>query len=518
MRLRSSFAALTVATGLLHAGVAIANGCDGLLRPSKSSAYEISIDTSRAIRKIGPEYFGFNLEWVEFQLSLWDSPSKQVLPEVVEWLKAFPGAVYRYPGGTVANYFEWRAAIGESGIRKPQTPVVWRGPLVAEFGLPEYLNFVQSVGGKAWYVANIYGSLKLERSPAELAQEAGELASYFRTQREAGKPGIYRWELGNELDRDHFRWHPEKYSEIALGVLKNLQASDREIQAVSLAQDWPASEEKHRIEPAAYNQHLGKAFKGKTSEFATHLYYDGKPWGPPVPNMVKQHCRNSQSIQQGAGAVPTIWVTEHARNPKGTPSDSNWKENWPQSADLSAGIGVADMAIALAQDLTTKGLFVHSLHGTDGPWPLFHRRKGGGIVPSATYWSLRLLRESLLDDVLPTAVKSNNQSGYEGGYDLRAVAMTNPQRDKITVWMVNRAGKAIDVQLSLSKVVSQSRDADISILAADDASLNNYGGQTRLRPRRLTKAVVFDAQGVATLEVPAHAVMTLSMPVGGTPR
>lgn len=213
-------------------------------------------------------------------------------------------------------------------------------------------------------------------------------------------------------------------------------------------------------------------------------------------------------------SAPSVWVTEHARTPKGTPVETNWKANWPQSADLSAAIGIADIAIALAPDPGAKGLFVHSLHGTDGPWPLFHRSKDGLIAPSATYWSLRMLRESLLEEVIPTVTKSNNQSGYEGGYDLRAVAFTNQQRDKISVWLVNRASMAITVRMVLADAASRKVTADMTILADEDPGINNYGGQIRVSPRRTTTPLAFDAKGIVSFGVPANAVMTVQFPIG----
>ncbi len=144
---------------LLAAEGAEAVDCQYLLRPVSGSTYEVTADTFTTIRKLQPEFFGFNIEWVEFQLSLWDSATQRVKPDAVEFLKALPGAVYRYPGGTVSNYFEWRNAIGDVRLRKAQSAVPWTGPpLVVQFGLVEYLKFVQSVGGRPWYVLNLYGS------------------------------------------------------------------------------------------------------------------------------------------------------------------------------------------------------------------------------------------------------------------------------------------------------------------------------------------------------------------------
>lgn len=507
--------AFAVGMTLVPVAVARSTDCPELARPLARPGYSIHIDTTNTIRKLTPEFFGFNLEWVEFQLSLWDASNRRVNPDAVEWLKAFPGAVYRYPGGTVANYFDWRMATGSFASRKPQRAVTWREALTAEFGPREYLDFVDAVGGRPWYVLNLYGTLAGELAPPALTKEAADLATFFRQETTSGRPAIYRWELGNELDRDRFMWRPEKYVEVATQIMSSVEAADKNARFVAMSQDWNASKEKYGIDAITYNSVLGKALNGKVSEFASHHYYDGRPWGPPVPLQVRQHCRNLNALERSGAQSPSIWVTEHGRTPKGTPADSDWKSNWPQSADLSAAISVADMVIALASDPAVKGQFLHALHATDGPWPLFHRSKDGRIVPSAVYWGLRTLRESMQTDVLSTRVGSAKRSQFEGGYDLRAVAMTDAKRGQISIWLANRAEASIQVSLKIPALASVARQAMVAMLDSADPSVNNYGGVTRIRTRSETQALAFDRDGNATLRVPASAVMSISFPGPG---
>lgn len=508
---------LAIAALVIFGGDVMAENaqCLALQKPLTSTQYSIRVDTSNAVRKLTPEFFGFNLEWVEFQLSLWDSSTRKVNSDAVSWLKAFPGAVYRYPGGTVANYFDWREAIGNARSRKPQRAVTWRDPLAVDFGPREYLDFVSAVGGRPWYVLNLYGKLDGEVPPVSLAKEAGDIAAFFRQENAAGKPAIYRWELGNELDRDKYLWHPEKYADIARLVMASVLASDKNARFVAMSQDWNASKDKHGIDAATYNTLLGKKLKGPVTEFASHHYYDGRPWGPPVSNQIRQHCRNREAIEQAGIPSPIIWVTEHARTPKGTPADKDWKKNWPQSADLSAAISVADMISTLAGDAAVNGQFLHALHATDGPWPLFHRNKDGGVVPSAVYWGLRVLRESMQEEVLATTVNSANRSGFEGGYDLRAVAMANSNRSNVSIWLINRAGTSIPASLQLPSMANVMATAAVTILANPDPLTSNYGGITKIRPRIESRELAFDRDGRAILDVPASAVMSVSIPASG---
>lgn len=503
---------LGVVTGAFP-GSGTAADCDTIPSPRPAQMYAVHIDAAKRIKNLTPQFFGFNIEWVEFQLSLWDSAGKRVAPQLIEFLSAFPGAVYRYPGGTVANYFDWHAAVGDMANRRPQQVVSWRGPLVAEFGPAEFLTFVQAVNGQPWYVLNLYGRMQAEWPQSEIAKEARELARALDQERQKGLPRIYRWELGNELDRDRFLWRPEKYADVASAVFAELSKAVQNFQAVALSQDWDAAKKRHGLTASEYNRYLGGALSGKVAEFASHHYYDGKPWGPPVPHQLRQHCRSLGALRHSSASATAIWVTEHGRTPEGTPADKDWQRNWPQTASLAAAISVADMLIALSQDPSVKGAFIHALHATKGPWPLFHRHGTSEVVPSAVYWALRILREALREHVLATRVDSANSSGYEGGYDLRAVALGDASGRQLSVWLVNRASRPIRVTLHIPSLRSLSPEMRSVYVSGGDSSLNNYlvfQVGTRTERERLT----FNVDGKAEVNLPANAVATLSLTTG----
>src|SRR5690606_19566158 len=90
-----------------------APACDDLVAVGKAPA-GLRIQVGEGERKrIGGDFFGFNLESVEFQLSLWDPKERRVHPEALEVLRSFEGAVYRFPGGTTANYYRWADGTGD---------------------------------------------------------------------------------------------------------------------------------------------------------------------------------------------------------------------------------------------------------------------------------------------------------------------------------------------------------------------------------------------------------------------
>ena len=168
--------------------VAVNKGADGLSL----------MVSDKVVKSMGPEYFGFNLENSEFQLSLWDAERQQVRPEVTRFLKQhFPGAVYRYPGGTTANYHRWKTSVGKVATRKSVRINDWIELPRIEFGVDEYLDFVGEINGQVWYVLNLKGDIDrladIDKLSGTLASArcrscAGNWATSWTASRRSGPP------------------------------------------------------------------------------------------------------------------------------------------------------------------------------------------------------------------------------------------------------------------------------------------------------------------------------------------
>lgn len=475
---------------------------------SISNNFETSIvvgDTT--FRSLTPQFFGFNLELIEFQNSLWDSSRNRVDPNVIQHLQRFPGAVYRYPGGTVANHFNWRASTGPVANRIPQQVAEYQGAKVVLFGPSEYLDFVAQVNGTAWYVLNLYGTLQMSLSPQSMATSAADLAKFMHTAQKNGFPSIYRWELGNELDRGRYRLSASQYANIAKLVAASLKSDIHDSKMVIMAQDWAHTGA--NTPGVNYNTFTARELLQFSSEFASHLYYDGAPWGPPVPRLVKQLCKNLAEIKS-AGPSASVWVTEHGRTPLGTPADVKWKNNWPQTADMSAAISATDMMISLANTKNVSGAFIHSLHGSTGPWPLFHKMSSGTIYPSAVYWALALLRESMLEDVLTSTISVTNSGGSATGYDTNVVVLANKSRSKFALWSANRSDAAAKFHLISPDLSGRRVLLKIATLSSQAPTDNNYAEQYKIFPMRQETAVDVDSAGGFSILAPAYSVMTVT--------
>lgn len=504
------------ATAALPAALHIAAAhalCTGpeVVRAAPSTGAVVQSDVAH--RRLEKSFFGFNLVWVEFQSSLWNDNRAEVAAEAVQWLRAFPGAVYRFPAGTEANYYDWESSVGRMQSRPPQKAVSWTGPLVARFGVDEYLRFVQSVTGSPWYVSNLFGRFGEERHPTVLAEEAQRVTQYFKDS--GTREPMLRWELGNELDRGTFLWSADKYVSVAQQIGAAIQRIEPAAKMVAIMQDYSAHW-KSGINAAEYNRKVAKGLASLATEYAQHTYYDGVHVEVPlhVPNRIAHICGSIAAAEKAQpGASVGIWVTEAGRDRVYKAKGAEWRLTWPKTADLEAALALADFVIAASQVKEVNGVFVHGLHGSGGPWPLFHKdRMSSRMHPSALYWGLSVLRRTMESEVLPTTSFSRNWSNYSGGYDFRSSVMTNRDRTSFAIWAVNRSAAKQDVDLWIPPLAGKSMKMRLHVLADDNLDANNYLDGDRLRPRESPDSVIdFDKQGRAKVAVLPYSISAMKL-------
>lgn len=484
--------------------VAVNKGADGLSL----------MVSDKVVKSMGPEYFGFNLENSEFQLSLWDAERQQVRPEVTRFLKQhFPGAVYRYPGGTTANYHRWKTSVGKVATRKSVRINDWIELPRIEFGVDEYLDFVGEINGQVWYVLNLKGDIDRLADIDKLSGEAADLVRHIGER----KVPVVRWELGNELDRFEEKWTSDLYVNRAQTVMAAVRKVDPKARFVAMMADFDAQSDRG-INASQYNTALAKGLKDSgITEFAQHLYYDGEPDGPPVTNRIDHLCQSIADAEKGGVLAKDVgfWVTEHARWPEG--QGEAWNRNWRQSGDLGASIGLADLIITTTQLPQVKGTDLHALHGSTGPWPMFHQPEGASAYhPSVPLHAYALLRETLLPQVLETKTSSGNPSSYGGGYSARGTVMTNQDRSRYSVWAVNRDKAATEITLNMPALAGKTLKANLASISGGVTQINNYDRQIIDGPKRQSIQLSFDAQGVARYTVAPNSVSGLSF--AGTTR
>lgn len=491
-----------------------ASNCPSNILISSSGTNESKSDANNVVRKLDGGFFGFNLEWIPFQNTIWNRENNNLRSEVVQYLKPFVGAVYRYPGGVTANISDWTDLIGNNQSRPTRKYASWADPFKNRFGLPEYLQFLQQVDGQGWYILNLSSHYGVELSNDELGREVKELVSYLNDQHEKnGYPEISKWELGNELDRGESSWLPERIIERSRVVANAIPGEVKKGKLVSLIEEYPAMQAKG-ISSSSMNHQLASSLNPYLSDYSIHLYYDGdsNPM-PSVPWFLMSVCRAQTDIEKvAAESSYSMWVTEHARVPPGAFKTPDWKALWPQTANQQAAISVADTMIAMAKMPAVKGMFVHSIHGSDGPWPLFHKGSDGVYYPSTVFLALSLLRSSMLPNVIYTQDYSTNNSDYEGGYDTRSVVMSDDLRKQYAVWIVNRSGNLIDYKIQIPTLSGLEVNGVLEFTMADDSKANNYGMTVDTYKVRKTSSqlnVKFDSAGMISMKVHPYSISTI---------
>ena len=302
----------SMVTLLLVGSCAMAQSCDS--PDARVVRATVSLDEVQR-SSMPPELFGFNVPWRDFSIGFLKSGA--VLPELVELLKPFKGAVYRYPGGGFGNSFEWGE--GTTG------PVDKRKPILAdygryakpEFGPLEFMRFVESVGGRALLTVNLIGPPNTVLPPSQLAPLASEFARFVMTTPGLGCAGgkdcrVMALELGNELDWPPNSFSADAYAERAEAVRATVTSMLPG--AVWIAHGRSAPWDPRQRGTSQFNGRLAQVLAKNVQGIAFHAYYDGIDVAQAA-NYVRDYGQTWAKVRPDAG----VYVTEHARWPSQSP-------------------------------------------------------------------------------------------------------------------------------------------------------------------------------------------------------
>lgn len=372
-----------------------------------SSQVAVGINSSKVLRsKVPADMFGFTTDWFLFQSAYFRMG--KVRPEIVDYMKPFKGAVYRYTGG---NAFLWSNSVGPITARqKIWANYFWRYP---EFGPNEFFDFLDEVDGKAVMLMNVVGENKWDS--AQIASENLGYMSWLQKNRPGCVSGtncrIHSFELGNEVDWETgIRWSPEHYVDQLTPLIKQAKARFPGVKLAVVGKTAPWDKDR-----ANYDETVAPKLAKLVDEVTIHPYYDGMSI-----NSMRLYIEKVAKIYNAYNPNVKVLVTEHGRWPSASMESI---DSMIQASGASGALSTADFNLMTIINSSVSGSMWHSFSAAS-PWQLFHLNKATDeIYPSAIYWSMRTLREGFLDDAVEVTPTTISGTSYVGGYDTKFVAM-----------------------------------------------------------------------------------------------
>lgn len=215
-RRRLLWGAAAVTTSATGAGIALTASADQAPVPGPTVASStppatprpgtlpcITADAGKLKAAVGTGITGVNgAKWYDDALGMWDPERDRVLPDVVAKTKRAGLGLFRYPGGTSANLYHWKRAVGpQSGRGNQVSGLEEAGPVDSRFGPDEWMPFLQQIGAELTIMAPFAST-----DPQDIADWVqymnGPLGTEFGDLRARhGHPepyGVRYWEIGNE--------------------------------------------------------------------------------------------------------------------------------------------------------------------------------------------------------------------------------------------------------------------------------------------------------------------------------
>lgn len=386
-------------------------------------------------------FLGVHSLWWEYPNGLVDRKTLMPAPLVIDFFSKTRG-VNRFGGG--ANEVPWDTCVGPISKRASVNAAKWLGPTVCEFGLLDYFRLnSMSNSSASWLIANIAGLDYKEWSDDDLKNSVNAAANFRRI----NDPSALRyWELGNELERGAYKWPPKKISRKYNISAEEIRLADPQAKVIVPLIEYDAPGQPDRVE---FNEAIISSLNFEPDGFSMHMYYDGSPGGPAIPRQTGVLVSTIKQIRTILGKRKGVWLTEHGRWPEGDTSSSDWKKNWHKTNDIDGVISTADFIIATSQIDGVDGLMLHAVKA--GPWNIFEVNNGRLIGITGTGELLKFMAPAFNGRRIETSTLSTNQSGYKGGYDVRASAFLD--NGLIHLIVVNRAAmaQAIDVEINNGK-------------------------------------------------------------------
>jgi alpha-N-arabinofuranosidase len=197
----TGIAALTVATLGVAAGTTQAVS-------AAVPAETVTVLPDRTLGTISSLLLGGNGRWAYDNFGGWNPATRAAYPNFIQALTDSAVTSVRYPGGTIANLYHWKQAVGPLGTRVDQVHGSTGEPLDNDFGPDEYGRQSETLGQRGIVMVNFNTG-----TPQEAADWVEYMTGVVGANLDGGKDwaavraanghpkpyDIPYWEVGNEL-------------------------------------------------------------------------------------------------------------------------------------------------------------------------------------------------------------------------------------------------------------------------------------------------------------------------------
>lgn len=146
----------------------------------------IDVHPSRELGEISPLIYGTGIEWTDDGNGIFDRNRGTVRSDVLDALKPLRIPVIRFPGGILADHYQWRDGVGPRDRRPHRKNPMDEKDHANNFGTDEFIEVCRALQSDALITVNAgTGSL----------DDAIEWQKYFKSKQFPVK----FWEIGNEI-------------------------------------------------------------------------------------------------------------------------------------------------------------------------------------------------------------------------------------------------------------------------------------------------------------------------------
>jgi alpha-L-arabinofuranosidase len=412
--------------------------------------------------------------------------------DVVALLKELDSPVYRWPGGNFVSGYNWMDGIGERDKRPPRKNPAWKGVEPNDVGIHEYMELMELLDAEPFIAVNTglgtveEVALEIEYCNSTVDTKMGQLRAAN------GHPEPYKvkwWAVGNEMYGDWQLGHMplEEYVKKHNLVAEAIWKVDRDAQLIAVGSvgDWSktmlseSADNMNLLSEHIYckqldnvSDHIGQlANEIKRVADAHRAYRESIPgladkniriamdewnywYGPYIYGElgVRYHLKDALGVARG--------LHEYYRN-----SDIYFMANYAQTVNV----------IGCIKTTPTSAAF------------------------DATGLPLKLYRHHF--GTIPVQIENLNPA-------LDVAVATTPERDKITVAIVNSTGIPESVKLDFQKV-KVSRNGKKWMINHTDPEIYNEPGKD---PMLEIEESDFQFQN-KPISVPAFSISLFSFPV-----